>query len=155
MWRTYNASRIYIWLVSVMWLLSFGTVKHYITSSETIVTWSLLYFVMYYPRQCLSHILCTSTVDAALFPNEWHSSGTLSNAVLQCIIAANKLRIDLCFYKNTSGGNHHIGNKLMLIWSWGQSSQMPGEFYLFIFFFLLEASQRCNRSWCRAFCSLR
>lgn len=40
----------------------------------------------------------------------------------------------MCLYKNTSGGNHHNGNKLMLIWSWGQSSQMPGEFYLFIFF---------------------
>lgn len=39
----------------------------------------------------------------------------------------------MCLYKNTSGGNHHISNKLMLIWSWGWSSQMPGEFYLFIF----------------------
>lgn len=76
----------------------------------------------------------TSTVDAALLPNEWHSSGTLTNVILQCMAVANKLRIDLCFYKNTSGGNHHIGNKLMLICMWGKSSQMPSEFYLFIFF---------------------
>lgn len=38
----------------------------------------------------------------------------------------------MCLYKNKSGGNHHISNKLMLIWSWGQSSQMPAVFYLFI-----------------------
>lgn len=81
----------------------------------------------------LSVILSTSTVDAVHHSNEWHSSSTVSNVILQCIIVANKLWIDLCLYKNTSGGNHHISNKLMLIWSWGRSSQMPAEFYLFIF----------------------
>lgn len=78
--------------------------------------------------------LCSAhPVDAALLPNEWHSSGTLSIAILQCIIAANKLRIDLCLYKNTSGGNHHIGNKWMLIWWQGQSLQMPGQLFFFIY----------------------
>lgn len=86
--------------------------------------------------------LCSAhSVDAALLPNEWHSSGTLSIAILQCIIAANKLRIDLCLYKNTSGGNHHIGNKWMLIWWQGQSLQMPGQlFFLFIYVVLREGS---------------
>lgn len=87
-------------------------------------------FIFYY----LSAILSTS-VDPVRPSNEWHSSSTTSNVILQCIIVANKLRIDLCLYKNTSGGNHHISNKLMLIWSWGWSSQMPAEFYLFIYFF--------------------
>lgn len=99
-----------------------------------------------YPPPPVSLIQCTSAVDAASPPNECHSSDTLSNVTLQCITAANKVRTDLCSYKITSGGNHHLGNKLMLIWSRGPSGQMPGEFHLFIYIyiFLFSYQRLCS-----------
>lgn len=104
------------------------------------------------------HFISMCSAHPVLLPNEWHSSGTLSIAIaiLQCIIAANKLRIDLCLYKNTSGGNHHIGNKWMLIWLQGQSLQMPGQLFIYLYMLSLEkAHPWCSRYQCRAFCSLK
>lgn len=92
-------------------------------------------------------LLCSAhPVDAALLPNEWHSSGSLSIAILQCIIAANTLRIDLCLYKNTSGGNHHIGNKWMLIWLQGQSRQMPGRLFIYFIYVVLREGSSAVQS---------
>lgn len=108
---------------------------------------SILFF--FFSPLCSAH-----PVDAALLPNEWHSSSTLSIAILQCIIAANKPRIDLCLYKNASGGNHHIGNKWMLIWLQGQSLQMPGRLFIYINI-VLRGGAPAVQSQCRAFCSLK
>lgn len=91
-------------------------------------------------------ILGASSVKYKLLSSdERRSSGSLHNAILPCIIAANKLRIDLCLWKKKKKKMYQA-ETISLVINWSSSghgditAKCQDYLFIYLFIFLLGGS---------------